>query len=199
MRGAPQVGFSATIRRINARISLLIGLHPTLDFALESHFQYSRKPARCQRTTVLGVTRIRGSFHRDHSLRKATQKSFCAESPARSLGLESKQLLAEGEILARIYLPNQTASPDCGIAVSPVPNVPWLHGMPAPTPNSPDRFIHKFSRVALHDREGLILIESTCTRCGSCVTVSICDGSLQEWESQHACSSSRGTPALFSR
>ena len=48
MRGAPHVGFSATIRKIKARISLLTGLRPPLDLALESHFQYSRNPARCR-------------------------------------------------------------------------------------------------------------------------------------------------------
>src|ERR1035437_9768036 len=45
--------------------------------ALESHFQYSRKPARCQPTTVLGVTWMRGSFHLSQSLRNTTQNSLC--------------------------------------------------------------------------------------------------------------------------
>ncbi len=78
MRGAPHVGFSATMRKIKARISLFTGLRPTLALALESHFQYSRNPARCQPTTVLGVTRIRGSFHRAQRLSNPTQNSLSA-------------------------------------------------------------------------------------------------------------------------
>ncbi len=54
-------------------ISWLTALRPPFDLALESHFQYSRNPARCQPTTVLGVTRMRGSFHRSQSLRNTTQ------------------------------------------------------------------------------------------------------------------------------
>src|SRR5664280_1119594 len=63
--------------KIKARISLLTGLRPPLDLALESHFQYSRNPERCQPTTVLGVTRMRGSFHLSQSLRNTTQNSLC--------------------------------------------------------------------------------------------------------------------------
>ena len=48
MRGAPHVGFSATIWKITLRISLFIGVRPPLGLALEIHFQYNRKPARCQ-------------------------------------------------------------------------------------------------------------------------------------------------------
>ena len=54
------------------------GFRPPLDLALESHFQYSRKPARCQPTTVLGVTWMRGSFHRTQHFRNTTQNSLCA-------------------------------------------------------------------------------------------------------------------------
>jgi len=77
MRGAPQVGFSAAMRKISLRTSWLTGLRPLACRALESHFQYSRKPVLCHATTVLGVTRIRGFFHPDHSRRKRTQNSFC--------------------------------------------------------------------------------------------------------------------------
>src|SRR5271166_1731455 len=62
MRGAPQVGFSATILKIRARISLLTGFRPPFGLAREIQLQYSRKPARCHVTTVLGVTRMRGCF-----------------------------------------------------------------------------------------------------------------------------------------
>jgi hypothetical protein len=39
MRGAPKVGFSATMRKIRARISLLTHFRPPVCRALESHFQ----------------------------------------------------------------------------------------------------------------------------------------------------------------
>src|ERR1035441_3532768 len=77
MRGAPQVGFSAAIRKIRARTSLLTRLRPPTRLILETHVQYNRKPARCQPTTVLGVTRMRGRSHPDQSFRKTTQKSLC--------------------------------------------------------------------------------------------------------------------------
>src|ERR1700737_3651399 len=77
MRGAPQVGFSATMRKIRTRISPLTRFRPPTLLALETHLQYSRKPARCQPTTVLGVTRIRGPFHPDHILLNITQNTLC--------------------------------------------------------------------------------------------------------------------------
>src|SRR5215469_2866444 len=77
MRGAPQVGFSAAIRKISSRTSLLTGLRPTTRLVLERYFQYSRKPARCHATTVRGVTRISGFCHPDHTFLKRTQNSLC--------------------------------------------------------------------------------------------------------------------------
>ena len=77
MRGAPQVGFSAAMRKISARTSWLTGLRPPLCRVRESHFQYSRKLARCQPTTVLGVTTMRAPFHPTQSLRNTTQNSLC--------------------------------------------------------------------------------------------------------------------------
>src|ERR1035441_3937 len=41
MRGAPQVGFSATMRRINSRNSLLTHFLPTGVRCRESHLQYN--------------------------------------------------------------------------------------------------------------------------------------------------------------
>jgi hypothetical protein len=76
MRGAPQVGFSATIRKIRARTSLLTRLRPTC-LALETQVQYKRNPARCQLATVLGVTKTRGFVHPDHNVFSATQNSLC--------------------------------------------------------------------------------------------------------------------------
>jgi len=75
MRGAPQVGFSATIRKIRSRTSLESGLRPTGPVALETNFQYSRNPALCQRTTVSGVTKISECFQPDQRRRAITQKS----------------------------------------------------------------------------------------------------------------------------
>ena len=65
------------LRKISARISLFTGCRPPGRLTLESHFQYSRNPARCHSTTVLGVTKTRGFFHPRQSLLKATQNSFC--------------------------------------------------------------------------------------------------------------------------
>src|SRR5260370_11748620 len=77
MRGAPQVGFSATIRRSKARTSLLTRLRPPTRLTLEIQDQYKRNPARCQFTTVLGVTKTRGSLHPDQHVFNATQNSLC--------------------------------------------------------------------------------------------------------------------------
>jgi len=77
MRGAPQVAFSATMRKIKARTSLLTGFRPTTWLILETHVQYKRNPARCQFTTVLGVTKTRGCLHPDQHILNATQNSLC--------------------------------------------------------------------------------------------------------------------------
>src|ERR1700680_245708 len=76
IRGAPQVGFSATIRKINSRTSFGVGLLPTCFRTLEINRQYIRKPVRCQRTTVSGVTTRRACFHPDQARRAITQKSL---------------------------------------------------------------------------------------------------------------------------
>src|SRR4029077_19757338 len=77
MRGAPQVGFSETIRKIKARTSLLTRFRPPTWLTLETHVQYNRNPARCQFTTVLGVTKMRGLVHPDQNVLNATQNSLC--------------------------------------------------------------------------------------------------------------------------
>src|SRR5437762_2660744 len=77
MRGAPQVGFSETIRKIKARTSLLTRFRPPTWRTLETHVQYKRNPARCQFTTVLGVTKTRGFLHPDQNVLNATQNSLC--------------------------------------------------------------------------------------------------------------------------
>jgi len=77
MRGAPQVGFSATIRKIKTRTSLLTRFRPPTRLNLEIHAQYKRNPARCQFTTVRGVTKTRGFLHPDQNVLNATQNSLC--------------------------------------------------------------------------------------------------------------------------
>src|SRR5216684_2136490 len=62
IRGAPHVGFSATMRKINSRTSFGVGLLPTCPRTLEIRRQYIQKPVRCQRTTVSGVTMRRDCF-----------------------------------------------------------------------------------------------------------------------------------------
>src|SRR6266446_2103765 len=64
MRGAPHVGFSTTIRKINSRTSFDVCRLPTGLLTLEISFQYSRNPALCQRTTVSGVTTMKDCCHR---------------------------------------------------------------------------------------------------------------------------------------
>ena len=76
MRGAPHIGFSTTIRKINSRTSFEVCLLPTCTRTLEISLQYIRKPARCQRTTVSGVTTMRASFHPDQNRLTVTQKSL---------------------------------------------------------------------------------------------------------------------------
>src|SRR5215472_15224679 len=77
MRGAPQLGFSATIRKIRARTSLLTRFRPPTRLNPEIHVQYKRNPARCQFTTVRGVTKTRGPLLPDQNVLSATQNSLC--------------------------------------------------------------------------------------------------------------------------
>src|SRR5271154_550413 len=77
MRGAPQVGFSATIRKIKARTSLLTRFRPPTWLILETHLQYKRNPVRCQFTTVLGVTKTRACLRPDRHILNAIQNSLC--------------------------------------------------------------------------------------------------------------------------
>jgi hypothetical protein len=57
---------------------------PTRFLAFEIKLQYSRKPARCQRTTVSGVTTRRDFFHSDRNRHASIQKSL---SKIKSVGL----------------------------------------------------------------------------------------------------------------
>src|SRR6266849_1584748 len=91
MRGAPQVGFSATIRKIKARTSLLRRFRPPTWLILETHVQYNRNPARCQFTTVLGVTKTRGCLHPEQFVQGS-------QSTARSLRVQCQQLPTESQV-----------------------------------------------------------------------------------------------------
>src|SRR5215831_7985995 len=98
MRGAPQVGFSATIRKISSRTSLDSFFLPTGFLAFEIKLQYSRKPARCQRTTVSGLTSTRDCFQAPQKRRANTQKILSTAPIRGMLALQHGQLLPEGEI-----------------------------------------------------------------------------------------------------
>jgi len=70
-----QVLFSATMRKMSSRTSLLTRPLPAQMRCREIPFQYPLNPARCQRTTVAGRTITRASFEPDHNRLKTTQKS----------------------------------------------------------------------------------------------------------------------------
>ena len=85
MRGAPQVGFSITIRKIRSRTSLEIRPPAGHSPCLGDHTANTiANPDPCHRTTVSGVTTISACFHPDQNLRAKTQKSL---SNTASLGL----------------------------------------------------------------------------------------------------------------
>src|SRR5216683_7128521 len=65
MRGAPQVEFSAAMRRIKSLRSLLMVGRP-FRARRESQVQYLRKPVRCHWTTVSGFTKASVSDHLEH-------------------------------------------------------------------------------------------------------------------------------------
>src|SRR5882724_10218092 len=76
IRGAPHVGFSTTMRKINSRTSFGVGLLPTCLRTLEISRQYIQKPVRCQRTTVSDVTMRRDCFQAEQTRRAITQKNL---------------------------------------------------------------------------------------------------------------------------
>jgi hypothetical protein len=93
---APQVGFSATIWKINSRTSFGVRLLPTCVRTLEISLQYVRKPARCQRTTVSGVTTMRDCFHPDQNRRTPTRLPLnCVTRPDCSTPTPSKSVIID--------------------------------------------------------------------------------------------------------
>jgi hypothetical protein len=84
IRGAPHVGFSVIMRKINSRTRFGVCLRPIGLRVFEIGCQYKRKSARCHRTTVSGVTTMRTCLHPDQNLRSNIQKTL---SNIDSLGL----------------------------------------------------------------------------------------------------------------
>src|ERR1700726_500022 len=72
MRGAPQVGFSLAIWKINCWSSLEIGVLP-ICLAFDLSRQYRRNAQRCHSTTVSGFTTRSEAFHPGHTCLTATQ------------------------------------------------------------------------------------------------------------------------------
>jgi hypothetical protein len=97
IRGAPQVGFSVTIRKIKARTSMLTRFRPPICLTLETHVQYKRNPARCQFTTVLEVTRTRDFLHPDQNILNATQNSLCGPAIECEVVARAEPAIAGGE------------------------------------------------------------------------------------------------------
>ena len=101
MRGAPQVGFLATIRKINSRTSFGVCFLPTCVRMLEISLQYKRKPARCQRTPVSGVTNDEGLLPTRPDSPSNYPEEFIEEAEDRpwTAPLQHSELLLEREIL----------------------------------------------------------------------------------------------------
>jgi hypothetical protein len=76
IRGAPDLGFSPTMRKISSRNSLLTRFRPARVLCRESHVQYNLKPVRCQPTTVSGWTMTSVRFPPDQNRRSITQKNL---------------------------------------------------------------------------------------------------------------------------
>ena len=85
MRGAPQVGFSVTIRKIRSRTSIEILLLPIIRPTLEIARQYKANPALCHRTTVSGFTIMSACFQPDQNPLTRIQKSL-SNVTSRGLG-----------------------------------------------------------------------------------------------------------------
>src|SRR5258708_2192616 len=84
MRGAPHIGFSTTIRKINSRPSFDVCCLPAGLLTLEISFQYKRNPPLCQRTTVSGVTELLTSREilEAEAPTRAQEANQCSEAQA---------------------------------------------------------------------------------------------------------------------
>jgi len=81
MRGAPQVGFSATMRKISSRNSRLTHFLPARLRCRESHVQYNLNPARCSEQRSL-----------------AGQESTLVSIPARGAAISPKTICSVRQI-----------------------------------------------------------------------------------------------------
>jgi hypothetical protein len=102
-----------SVSKIKSRTSLLTRFCPPTCLTLETQAQYKRNPARCQFTTVLGVTRTRDFLHPDQNILNATQNSLCradnrrrgrcavARAEPAIVDEEMKSQVFEDEVLAR--------------------------------------------------------------------------------------------------
>jgi hypothetical protein len=90
-----------TIRKINSRTSFGVGLLPTCVRTREISLQYIRKPVRCQRTTVSGVTDDEGLLPSRPDPSSDYPEELIEEAKARSRmsTLQHGELLPEHEIL----------------------------------------------------------------------------------------------------
>ena len=106
MRGAPQVGFSATIRKIRSRTSQEILLRPTRLVILDIMLQYRRNPERCQCTTVSGVATRSNFFQSDQNLRATAQKNLSrTASLGRRFSTREYRMLTKCEVRQQQVLP----------------------------------------------------------------------------------------------
>jgi hypothetical protein len=54
-----------------------------------------------------------------------------------------------------------------------------------------EQFRHRINRDLQRDGEGILLVDSTCMKCGVSKAVSIRNGSLEKWELEHHCGNLR--------
>jgi hypothetical protein len=111
--GAPQVGFSSAKRRISTRTSAVVfGRSPC---ARDRHFQKSRNPARCQRTTVSGFTMTSTSARQGQTRRKAAQnnRSMAFQPRSGTFPMEHGKLLPEGEDFQSVVSPTAEEQAYC--------------------------------------------------------------------------------------
>src|SRR4029077_4981161 len=100
MRGVPQVGFSATMRKIKPRTSLLTRFRPPTWLTLETHVQYKRNPAMPVHDGSRSDQNERlGPPGPERSQRNPEQFVQGSQSPARLLRVQSQQLPTESEVL----------------------------------------------------------------------------------------------------
>ncbi len=112
--GFPQEGFfQAATRHVYRWWRPILGL--PLSARREMNRQYNRNPARCQLTTVSGLTTTKTSVHLDQNATKGYPEEPIEPAQCRSgiLALQYEHLLAQGQNLQRQILsgPKERASP----------------------------------------------------------------------------------------